>query len=205
MFVVYVSPVLLTFLLLHPTETLRYINLGRTSAATLLTVVCVISAVVFSQCSLTHRTSNLHSWYVFWKPAAGRGSSKPAAPRLTRACMTVLRLLHERGLGTSSPFYSYLSVLPHNHRLPLEWNETELELLQVRLAQYFRGYGCAFFAREFPPSSLSIHLNRRDCLNINWLARTMVCTLVLARRYAFPPNLRFLVTPRHSCFAAASR
>lgn len=60
-----------------------------------------------------------------------RESSRPPAPRLTRACLTVLRLLHERGLGASSPFHPYLSILPQDHRLPLEWNEAELELLQV--------------------------------------------------------------------------
>lgn len=45
--------------------------------------------------------------------------------------MTVLRLLHERGLGASSPFHPYLRILPQDHRLPLEWNEAELDLLQV--------------------------------------------------------------------------
>lgn len=60
-----------------------------------------------------------------------RGSPKPPAPRLTRACLTVLRVLHEWGLGGSSPFHPYLSVLPRDHRLPLEWNDEELELLQV--------------------------------------------------------------------------
>lgn len=68
--------------------------------------------------------------------------------------MTVLRLLHERGLGTSSPFHSYLSVLPHDHRLPLEWNDTELGLLQVRLAQSPRGYGLGLL-RYFVPSVFS--------------------------------------------------
>lgn len=60
-----------------------------------------------------------------------RGSPKPPVPRLTRACLTVLRVLHEWGLGASSPFHPYISVLPQDHRLPLEWNEEELELLQV--------------------------------------------------------------------------
>eukprot|EP00903_Cladosiphon_okamuranus_P013171 g12284.t1 len=69
------------------------------------------------------------------------GSSSPPAPRLTRACLTVLRLLHERGLGTSSRFHPYLSILPQDHRLPLEWNEAELELLQGTSAEPLVGAG----------------------------------------------------------------
>ncbi|CAM9408993.1 unnamed protein product [Scytosiphon promiscuus] len=69
------------------------------------------------------------------------GSSNPQTPRLTRACLTVLRLLHERGLGKSSPFFSYLSVLPHDHRLPLEWTEAELELLQGTSVEPLVGTG----------------------------------------------------------------
>ena len=61
----------------------------------------------------------------------GERDGKAAPPRLTRACLTVLQLLHERGRGTASPFYPYLSVLPYDHRLPMEWNETELQLLQA--------------------------------------------------------------------------
>ncbi|CAM9170747.1 unnamed protein product, partial [Ectocarpus fasciculatus] len=74
------------------------------------------------------------------KPTQG-DSSKPPAPRLTRACLTVLRLLHERGLGESSPFHSYLSVLPQDHRLPLEWTEAELGLLQGTSAEPLVGAG----------------------------------------------------------------
>lgn len=54
---------------------------------------------------------------------------------LTNACLTVLRLLHEQGLGEASAFFAYLIVLPRDHRLPMEWNEAELELLQVRFAR----------------------------------------------------------------------
>lgn len=53
---------------------------------------------------------------------------------LTNACLTVLRLLHEQGLGEASAFFAYLNVLPRDHRLPMEWNEAELELLKVRFA-----------------------------------------------------------------------
>lgn len=77
------------------------------------------------------------------RTTACRDSSKPPAPRLTRACLTVLRLLHERGLGESSPFHSYLSVLPQDHRLPLEWTEAELGLLQVRR------FTCIFYNTDF--------------------------------------------------------
>eukprot|EP00752_Nemacystus_decipiens_P007082 g6345.t1 len=69
------------------------------------------------------------------------GSSGPPAPRLTRACLTVLRLLHERGLGTSSPVHPYLSILPQDHRLPLEWNQEELALLQGTSAEPLVGSG----------------------------------------------------------------
>lgn len=80
--------------------------------------------------------------------------------------MTVLRLLHERGLGTSSPFHSYLSVLPHDHRLPLEWNETELGLLQVRLAQCPRDCVFALFSVISSVRLVCQPLIRRDCLQI---------------------------------------
>lgn len=63
------------------------------------------------------------------------GNTVPAAPRLTRACFTVLRLLHEKGLGEVSPFHAYLNVLPHDHRLPMEWNEAELGLLRGTSAE----------------------------------------------------------------------
>lgn len=61
----------------------------------------------------------------------GGRDGKAAPPRLTRACLTVLQLLHERGRGPASPFYPYLCVLPRDHRLPMEWNETELKLLKA--------------------------------------------------------------------------
>lgn len=53
--------------------------------------------------------------------------------QLTSACFTVLRLLHELSLGEASSFQAYLNVLPRDHRIPLEWSEAELELLEVRL------------------------------------------------------------------------
>ena len=76
------------------------------------------------------RMTNDEGRRTFLKP--GRDGQKPMGPPLTRACFTVLRLLHERGLGKASPFSAYLSVLPLDHRLPMEWNESEVELLKVR-------------------------------------------------------------------------
>ncbi|CAM9182197.1 unnamed protein product [Ascophyllum nodosum] len=67
--------------------------------------------------------------------AASVDGQKPMGPPLTRACFTVLRLLHERGLGKASPFSAYLSVLPLDHRLPMEWNESEVELLKGTSAE----------------------------------------------------------------------
>ncbi|CAM9139676.1 unnamed protein product, partial [Sphacelaria rigidula] len=63
------------------------------------------------------------------------GNTLTVAPRLTRACFTVLSLLHEKGLGEASPFHAYLSVLPRDHRLPMEWNEAELDLLEGTSAE----------------------------------------------------------------------
>jgi hypothetical protein len=70
---------------------------------------------------------------------AGSGDAEAAAaaavPPVTTACFTVLRVLHEQGLGDKSPFSSYLSILPRDHRIPLEWTDAELALLQGTAAE----------------------------------------------------------------------
>jgi hypothetical protein len=70
---------------------------------------------------------------------AGSGSAEAeaaaAVPPVTTACFTVLRVLHEQGLGHKSPFSSYLSILPRDHRIPLEWTDAELALLRSTAAE----------------------------------------------------------------------
>ncbi len=48
---------------------------------------------------------------------------------LSRACVTVLRLLHEIGLGAKSEFSPYLDILPISHRIPIQWTCDEKALL----------------------------------------------------------------------------
>ncbi len=48
---------------------------------------------------------------------------------LSRACVTVLRLLHEMGLGPESEFAPYLDILPTSHRIPIQWTSDEKALL----------------------------------------------------------------------------
>ncbi|CAM9142895.1 unnamed protein product [Choristocarpus tenellus] len=67
--------------------------------------------------------------------------SHSTKPRLSKACFTVLRILHELGLGEASPFHSYLSVLPQDHRIPIEWNAAELSLLKSTAAEPLVGAG----------------------------------------------------------------
>ncbi len=57
-----------------------------------------------------------------------RQSEKKKRP-LSRACLTVLRLLHEMGLGTESKFAPYLDILPTSHRIPIQWTSDEKALL----------------------------------------------------------------------------
>jgi hypothetical protein len=67
--------------------------------------------------------------------AKAAAAAESAVPPVTTACFTVLRVLHELGLGDKSPFSSYLSILPGDHRIPLEWTNAELALLQGTAAE----------------------------------------------------------------------
>ncbi len=48
---------------------------------------------------------------------------------LSSACLTVLRLMHEMGLGAKSKFTPYLDILPTSHRIPIQWTSHEKALL----------------------------------------------------------------------------
>jgi hypothetical protein len=71
------------------------------------------------------------------REAAGHAAAPPEEhrPRLTKACVTVLRLLHELGKGPSSSSAPFLAILPMDHRIPIEWTADELALLDGTAAE----------------------------------------------------------------------
>ncbi|CAM9709133.1 unnamed protein product [Phaeothamnion confervicola] len=73
--------------------------------------------------------------------AASAGLAPPSSPHLTKACFTVLRLLHELGLGDASPFAPYLAVLPCAHRIPIQWTAEERALLRGTAAETLAAAG----------------------------------------------------------------
>ncbi len=65
-----------------------------------------------------------------WNEATLPAPQQPEKKKpLSRACVTVLRLLHEMGLGPESEFAPYLDILPTSHRIPIQWTSDEKALL----------------------------------------------------------------------------
>ncbi|CAM9328658.1 unnamed protein product [Discosporangium mesarthrocarpum] len=89
----------------------------------------------------------------------GVTASNTGQPRLTKACITVLRILHELGLGEGSPFHPYLNILPRGHRIPIEWNAAEQALLKGTAVEPLLGMGSLERQFQVFENMFSLHPN----------------------------------------------